>query len=88
MKSVIGHETGHILFIGAEAYFYSRLTCFLRRRSARRFGKAINPLKMSDKVHMLSVLKIAPREAIKEKTNAKVIVFLLLKRYLKAVSPQ
>ena len=88
MKSVIGHKTGHILFIGAEADFYSLLTCLNSNKSAKRFGKAINPLNMSDIVHMLSALNIAPSEAVKEKVKANMAAFLLLKRYLKAVSPQ
>ena len=88
MKSVIGHETGHILFIGAEADFYSLLTCLNSNKSAKRFGKAINPLNMSDIVHILSALNIAPSDAVREKTKAKKKVLLFLKKYLNAVSPQ
>ena len=88
MKSVIGYETGHILFIGAEADFYSRLTCLNSNKSAKRFGKAINPLKISDIVHAFSAFMITPSAVTRENAKEKTVLELLGCRKMKAVSPQ
>lgn len=59
----------------------------MRYSSAKTFTKAIKPLKISDKVHIFSLLNTAPEAAAAEKIK-KNNIDLFPKMYWKALKPQ
>ena len=68
------------------SYFF--FTDFIKRRIPRRFGIAIRPLKISDKVHTQPAEITAPEAAAAAYKTVKKGDLLLPNTYLKAVSPQ